>query len=106
MLKHFLLVSFGKHEPASPGSLLYSTLFQAVMYYSKYENVNYLSSIVLDAELVVIHSGLDVVRVCLRRRDRDLHAAIHVCITNQIWDSPQLTWLAERMPAVCCVAAA
>lgn len=106
MLKRFLLVSFGEHKPASSGSLLYSTLFQAVMCYSKYESVNYLSSIVLDAELVVIHSGLGVVRVRLRRRDRDLHAAVHVCITNQIWGSPQLTWLAERMPAACCVAAA
>lgn len=59
----------------------------------------------LDAKLVVIHSGLDVVRVRLRTKDRDLDAAVHVCFTNHIWSSPQQTWLAERMPAVCCVAA-
>lgn len=34
--------------------------------------LNYLSSIVLDAKLVVIHSGLHVVRVRLRRKDSDL----------------------------------
>lgn len=59
----------------------------------KCECVNYLSSIVLDAKLVVIHSGLDIVRVCLRRKDTDLHAAVHVCITNPICYSPSKTWL-------------
>lgn len=90
MLNTFSWSPLEKRKPASTGSLLYSTLFQAVLYY-KYESVNYLSSIVLDAKLVVIHSGLDVVRVRLRRKDRVLHATVHVCITNQIWFSPQLT---------------
>lgn len=109
MLKAFLLVygggnnvraeDFGKHKPASATSLLCSLLFQAVSYMCRCERAHYLSSIVLDAKLVVIHSGLDIVRVCLRRKDTDLHAAVHVCIT--IWYSQT-----ERMPAVRCVAAA
>lgn len=59
-------------------STTYSPLFQAVQHLYKCESVNYLSSIVLDAKLVVIHSGLDVVRVRLRRQDMDLHAAVRV----------------------------
>lgn len=100
------LVSSGKHKPASPGSLLHSTLFQAALCYYRHESVNYLSSIVLNAKLAVIHSGLDVVRVGLRRKHRDLQAAVHGCAANHIWYSPQHTWLADRMPAVRCAAAA
>lgn len=52
-----------------------------MLYYYRYESVNYLASVVFNAKLVVIHSGLDVVRVRLRRKDRHLHAAVHVCVT-------------------------
>lgn len=43
--------------------------------------VNYLSGIVLDAKLVVVHSGLHIVRVGLRRKDSDFKI---FCSTNQI----------------------